>query len=176
MTRTTSASRATIILLFLLGGCATSNITVRERIPAGSPIAVVTLRDCVIADQDDCSGSGLTATSIFASALSEDGFLANPVSRPAGAKDQLTDGAAVLYARSKGVPYVLNGEVEDFYRVAPMTFRPERAAASVRLLRSSDGSVVASSQYRDRVNNLSSPDAIIEAMAKKFSASIAEGK
>ena len=33
----------------------------------------------------------------------------------------------------------LSGEVEDYYRVAPMTFRPERAGVSVRLLDTSNG-------------------------------------
>jgi hypothetical protein len=49
--------------------------------------------------------------------------------------------------------------------VAPV--RTERAGVSVRVLRASDGSVVSFFSDRDIANNLSTPDAILEAMAKK---------
>jgi len=160
-------------LLCVFAGCATSNITVRDTIPPGSTILVVAFRDCVIADQDDCTGSGVRAGSIFASVLSKGGFNATPVARPVGAKAQLTDDAAVAYAKSKGAPYVLNGNVENFYRVAQITVRGERAAAGMRLLQVSDGSMVAFSTYWDQANSLSSPDAIIEAMARKLTESLA---
>jgi hypothetical protein len=161
-------------LLCVFAACATtSNITLRDKIQPGSKIVVVAFRDCVISDQDDCSGSGVRAGTIFASVLSMGGFSATPVARPVGAKEQLTDDAAVAYAKSKGAPYVLNGNVEDFYRVAQMTVLGQRAAAGMRLLRVSDGSTVAFSTYWDQANSLSSPDAIIEAMAEKLTASLA---
>lgn len=161
-------------LLCVFAGCATSNITVREKIEPGSAILVVAFQDCVIATQDDCSGSGVRAGSIFASVLSKGGFNATPAARPVGAKNQLTDDAAVAYAKSKGAPYVLTGNVEDFYRVAQLTIQGERAAAGLRLLRVSDGIMVAFSTYWDQANDLSSPDAIIGAMAKKLTASLAQ--
>jgi hypothetical protein len=58
--------------------------------------------------------------------------------------------AGRTYARAKGYQFALNGDVEDYYRVAPMTFRAERAGVSVRLLRVSDGTVMAA-KFRDSV-------------------------
>jgi hypothetical protein len=87
-----------------------------------SEVAVVMFRDCAIPGQEeDCTGSGLTAGSIFARVFSEKpGLRAVPLSRPVAATVQFDDSAAVAYAKSKGYQYVINGDVEDYYRVAPM--------------------------------------------------------
>ena len=70
-------------------------------------------------------------------------------------------------ARAKGYKFVLNGEVDEYYSVAPMTFRVDRAGVSVRLLSADDGTVVAFfSQRKEARSNLSTPDAVIEKMAE----------
>ena len=82
----------------------------------------VAARDYTIPGQEDCGGSGLSAGSVFARVFSE-GFIvrAMPLSRPVPAAESLDDNAAAAYGRAKGFSYVVNGEVEDYYRVAPMT-------------------------------------------------------
>ena len=162
-------------LISLFTGCAsTPPVSVREQLPKGSEIAVVMFRDCTIAGQEDCNESGLTAGSIFARVLSEKpGLRAVPLSRPVAPTTPLDDSAAVAYAKSKGYAYVLNGEVEDYYRVAPMTFRTERAGAAVRLLRTSDGQVLAFFSHRTHSKtNLTTPDALLQVMAVHFRDSI----
>jgi hypothetical protein len=90
-----------------------------------------------------------------------------PLSRPVAATVQFDDSAAVAYAKSKGYQYVINGDVEDYYRVAPMTFRTERAGVSVRLLRTSDGEVLAFFSHRTHSQtNLTTPDAMLASMAE----------
>jgi hypothetical protein len=157
----------------LLAACASVPVTVQSKLPHGSRVGVIMFRDCMIQGQTDCDDSGITAGTIFAHVLSEGSDItAIPLSRPVGAKTILTDQAAVAYAKARGLEYVLNGDVEDYYRVAPFTFRAERAGVSVRLLRSSDGSVMAFFSDRGQANNLSTPDAILTKMAEKFRSAI----
>lgn len=164
-----ATSGAVLMMALAISSCAsTPPVTVRERVPSGSDVAVIMFRDCTIAGQEDCDGSGLTAGSIFARVLSQQpGLRATPLNRPIDPKTELSDDQAVTYAKAKGYAYVLNGEVVDHYRVAPMTFRTERAGVSVRVLRVSDGQVVAF--FSDRTHsasNFTTPDALIEDMAK----------
>ena len=164
-----------LIAAMVLAGCVTTPpVTVREPLPSGSDVAVIMFRDCTIAGQEDCDGSGFTAGSIFARVFAaQPGRKAVPLDRPVPPKSPLTDDQAVTYARSKGYAYVLNGDVEDYYRVAPFTFRAERAGVSVRVLRTSDGQVM--SFFSDRTHsatNLTTPDALIEDMAKHVAASL----
>ncbi len=157
-----------------LAGCAV-HPTVREHLTAGSEVAVVMFRDCTIPGQEDCVDSGLSAGSVFARVLSEGPDIkASPLSWPVSAATPLDDSAAVTYAKQKGFRYVLNGDVEGYYRVAPFTFRPERAGVSVRLLDTSDGQVIAFFSDRGTANNLSSPDAILARFAKRFRTAITQ--
>jgi len=152
----------------LAAGCAGVPVTVRDKLPKGSDVAVVMFRDCTIQGQEDCDGSGLSAGSVFARVMaSTAGKKAVPLDRPVGPKDALSDSEAAAYAKGKGYAYVINGEVQDYYRVAPFTFRSERAGVSVRVLRTSDASVVSFFSDRGTANNLRTPDAIIEGMAEK---------
>jgi len=154
----------------VLGSCATiPPVTVRSTLPRGSEVAVVMFRDCVIAGQEDCDGSGLSAGSIFARVFSErPGWRAVPISRPVSPREPLDDGAAVAFAKGKGFRYVLNGDVEDYYRVAPMTFRTERAGVSVRLLNTENGDILAFFSHRmNSQSNLTTPDAMIEKFASR---------
>lgn len=156
------------VLVSLMAGCAGAPVTVRNKMPAGSDVAVVMFRDCTIQGQEDCDGSGLSAGSVFARVMaSTAGKKAVPLDRPVGPKDALSDSDAAAYAKGKGYAYVVNGEVQDYYRVAPFTFRSERAGVAVRVLKTSDGSVVSFFNDRGTANNLSSPDSIIEGMATK---------
>jgi hypothetical protein len=143
-------------------------VTVRDHLPPGSEVAVVMFRDCTITGQEDCDGSGLSAGSIFATVLAQKpGLKAAPLSRPVAPKAPLDDDQAVSFAKGKGFAYVINGDVTEYYRVAPFTFRTERAGVSVRLLRTSDGNVM--SFWSNRINsksNLTTPDAMIKDMAE----------
>lgn len=153
----------------LLAGCAAlPPVVKRGELPPNAEIAVLMFRDCTIAGQVDCDGSGNSAGSVFARVMATGSRVrAVPVSRPVGAKEPLSDDAAVTFAKSKGYQYVMNGEVDEYYRVAPFTFRTERAGVSVRVLNVADGSVIAFfSDRRHSQTNLTTPDAMIEEMAK----------
>lgn len=155
----------------------TPPVTVRSTLPNGSEVGVIMFRDCVISGQEDCDGSGLTAGSIFARVFSEkSGLRAVPISRPVPQREPLDDGAAAAYAKGKGFKYVLNGDVEDYYRVAPMTFRTERAGVSVRLLNTENGDVLAFFNHRTHSqSNLTTPDAIIERLAAHVRDAVSPG-
>lgn len=157
-----------LMCYLLLVSCSHSPPRPRQpKVPDGTKLAVIMFQDCTIRGQDDCDGSGETAGMIFASVLDDKPALyAVPLSRPVGPKDQLSDASAIAYAKSKGYAYVVNGEVEDFYRVAPMTFRRERAGVSVRVLRTADGQVINFYTDHDTSNNLSSPESLIKDMAE----------
>ena len=153
--------------MLALAGCV-APATVRQKTPPGTDVGVIAFRDCTILDQEDCNGSGVAAGSVMARALAESSkFKGVPLSRPVGAKDPLDDAKAAEYGKSKGYAYVVNGEVQDYYRVAPMTFRSERAAISLRVLRTSDGAVVTFFQDHGTANNFRTPDGIIQDMCKK---------
>lgn len=157
-----------LITLFIITGCASTPAVIKRLdVPQGTEIAIIAFRDCTIAGQADCYGSGNVAGSIFARVLSTASkFSAVPLSRPVGPNEVLTDDVAVDFARTKGFQFVLNGEVDEYYSVAPMTFRLDRAGISIRLLRVIDGSVAAFfSQRKDAATNFETPDGLIEQMA-----------
>ena len=160
-------------LLFLCGvvalmtACASAPLTKTGEIPKGSEIVVISFRDCLLSGQEDCDGSGRKAGEAFQEVFSVGGkFTSKLVDRPVGAKEPLSDQAAAEFARTKGHSYVLNGEVDDFYSVAAMTFRPDRAAVSIRILRASDGQVMTSySQQGKAGSNFATPKGMIKGIA-----------
>jgi hypothetical protein len=162
-------SHSLLVLLLLLVSCAsTPPVVKRGQVPIGSELAVIPFRDCLISGQEDCDGSGNTAGNIFAQVFSASTkFQAVPLSRPVGPKETLTDDAAVALAKIKGFKYVINGEVDEYYDVAPMTFRVDRAGISVRILRVEDGHITAFfSQRKDGSTNFATPSDIIKKMAE----------
>ena len=155
----------------LLSACTSMTPVVkRGNIPPAEDIAVIGLRDCLIKDQSECNGSGSIAASILARVFSTvGGYSSVPLSRPISSKATLTDDEAVKFAASKNFKFVVNGEVIDYYSVAPMTFRVDRAGISIRLIRVNDGSVLAFySQQMDSKTNFDTPDNILENMAEHF--------
>jgi len=134
-----------IALLLIITGCAsTTPVVKRLKVPEGSEIAIIPFRDCTIDGQEDCYGSVNITGSIFARVFStSDRFKAVPLSRPVAANEMLADDAVVDIARKKHFQFVLNGEVDEYYSVAPMTFRVDRVGVSLRILRVDDGSVAA---------------------------------
>jgi hypothetical protein len=165
---------AALLLLTTLGlACASSSVpkvVVNEKVPAGATIGVVSFRDCVIPTQvDDCPGSGNVAGPMYARVLaSKPTFKVIPLSRPVAANQELTDAAALEVGRQNNVQYVLNGEVNDYYSVAPMTYRSDRAAVTVRLIRVSDGTVVAFQTETVQGANFKTPADLIQKVAERF--------
>ncbi len=157
-----------VLPLVLISCASTPPVVKRDPVPIGSEFAVIPFRDCLIAGQEDCDGSGNTAGNIFAQVFSDSvKFKAVPLSRPVGSKEALTDDAAVALAKLKGFRYVINGEVDEYYDVAPMTFRVDRAGISIRILRVEDGSISAFfSQRKAAGSNLGTPSGMIKAMAE----------
>lgn len=164
------------ISLLIFTGCM-APVVKRLDVPQGAEIAVIPFRDCIIAGQEDCLGSGNIAGSIFARVFSTSNkYKALPLSRPVGPNQMLTDDAAVSFARSKGFQFVLNGEVDEYYSVAPFTFRVDRAGVSLRILRVADGSVAAFfTQRKEAASNFATPDGLIEDMANHVCDSLIEG-
>ncbi|GFZ96699.1 hypothetical protein GCM10011408_16410 [Dyella caseinilytica] len=140
---------------------------------------MVAFQDCTIANQTDCDGSGATAGSIFVRVLSQKQNLhAISLPRPVGPKAPFSDDAAVAYAKAKGYRYVLNGEVQDYHRTGHLALHSDRAGVSVRVLNTSNGQAVVTYTYQeDSKTHLSSPDDMLEDMAKQLATSIvAESK
>ena len=161
---------ATATLSVALLSCASAPTVIKyEGLPHGSRVAVIPFRDCTIAGQDDCSGSGNIAGTIYARVLaSRPDFRFEPVSRPVAAMEALSDDAAIKYAAGKGFDFVMNGEVNDFYRVAPMTFRNERVGLSVRILRVQDGKIITFQTEAAHAGNLTTPERMLERLASKL--------
>ena len=157
-------------LLFVASCASTPKVVVNAKVPAGASVGVISFRDCLMPEQqDDCPGSGNVAGPVFARVLaSKPSLKVVPLSRPVSATQELKDDAAVAYGREKGVEYVVNGEVNDYYSVAPMTFRSDRASVSVRLLRVSDGTVVAFQTETVQGANYKTPADLIHAVAERL--------
>jgi hypothetical protein len=166
--------RNAVLLVFavvLASGCASTPVTKNAEIPAGTEIVVVPFRDCLISGQDeDCTGSGVKTGEAFRDAFSEGGkFKARLVDRPVGAKETWSDKDVAEWARRNNYDYVLTGEVDDFYSVAAMTFRPDRAAASARIIRASDGLVVAAySKPGSAGSNFATPKGMMKGIATEM--------
>ena len=162
------------ILASLLLGCATGGntpkVVVNEKITTPASIGIISFRDCVIPTQlDDCPGSGNVAGPEYARVLAtKPGVKVVPLSRPVAGNEPLSDEAAVTLGRDKNVDYVLNGEVNDYYSVAPMTYRSDRASVSVRLIRVSDGTIVAFKTETVQGANYKTPADLIRAVATRF--------
>lgn len=157
-----------VLLAALLTGCAADPQFVKQlEVPQHETIGVIPFRDCMIEDQEDCRGSGATAGNVFAQEFSGDGYRSVLLSRPVGPRDGLSDQAAVELARGQGLAFVMNGEVTEFYSVAPMTFRADRAGVSLRILRVEDGKIALSwSHARLSSTNFSTPEGLLEDMAE----------
>jgi TolB-like protein len=171
----TIRTRVLLAAVMLLTGCTTDpSISVIHRVPHGSTIAVVMFKDCDIANQSDCDGSGLDAGSIFVRVLSQrSGLHAISLPRPVGPKALLTDDAAVAYAKAKGYRYVINGEVQDYYRTGHLAIHSDRVGISVRVLSTSNGQALATYTYQqDSKTHLATPDDMLEDMAKQLASSI----
>ena len=153
-----------------LGCASTPPVVVNSKVPTGSTIGIISFRDCLMPEQkDDCPGSGNIAGPIYARVLASKPTLrVVPLSRPVGGTEELSDERAVQVGRDKNVDYVLNGEVNDYYSVAPMTFREDRASVTVRLLRVSDGTVVAFQTETVKGANFKTPADLIHRVAERF--------
>jgi hypothetical protein len=82
----------------------------------------------------------------------------------------------LLTRKRRGFKYVLNGDVEDYCRAAPMTFRTERAGVSVRLLNTDNGDLLAFFSHRTHSQtNLTTPDDIIERLASHVREAVIPG-
>lgn len=170
----TMRTRALLATLMLLSGCAsTPSITVKHRVPHGGTVALVVFQDCEIANQTDCDGSGAKAASIFASVLSQKpGLHVVSLPRPVGSRAPLGDDAAVAYAKAKGYRYVINGEVQDYYG-GHMSLHADRAGISARVLNTANGLELASYSYQEKSTaHLTTPDKMLEDMAKQLAAAI----
>jgi len=160
----------TALFLSCTTGGSTPKVVVNEKVVTPASIGIISFRDCVIpTQQDDCPGSGNVAGPEYARVLAtKPGVKVVPLSRPVAGGEPLSDEAAVSFGRDKHVDYVLNGEVNDYYSVAPMTYRSDRASVSVRLIRVSDGVVVAFQTETVQGANYKTPADLIRAVATRF--------
>lgn len=170
----TKRKRVLLATLMLLAGCTTTPpVTVKHRVPRGGTVAVVMFQDCDTAIRKDCDGAGAKATSIFVGVLSQKPDLhVVSLPRPLGPQAPLADAAAVAYAKAKGYRYVINGEVQDYYG-GHVSLHANRASISVRVLNTANGLELLS--YRDQKTSaahLTTPDAMLEEMAKQLAAAI----
>ncbi|HTV84809.1 MAG TPA: hypothetical protein VME63_05360 [Dyella sp.] len=168
----TMRTRALLATAVLLAGCASNpDIEVKHRVPRNSTVAVVMFQDCTIAHQTDCDGSGAHAGALFARVLADKpGLHTVALPRPVGPKVQLSDDAAVAYAKAKGYRYVINGQVQDYYRAAMVALHPSRVGVTLRVLSVKDASALASYTYQEKSTaHISTADDMLEDMAKQLS-------
>lgn len=168
-------TRALLATALLLAGCGTDpSIEVTHRVPRGSTVAVVMFEDCAIAKQTDCDGSGANAGAIFVRVLAEKpGLHTASLPRPVGPKVPFSDDAAVAYAKAKGYRYVINGEVQDYYRAGVVALHASRASITVRVLSVKDGAMLASYTYQEKSTaHISTADDMLEDMAKQVANSV----
>ncbi len=159
----------------LLVGCGVhSAASSFQPLEPGERLAIVPFRDCTIPDQEDCSGSGNIASSVFAATLNESSRLkVVPISRPAPPAEIVADEEACATAAARNFAYVINGEVNDFYRVAPMTFRKDRASVTARVLAVADCSIVATAiESSESITNAATPEGMIKRTARKLRTSL----
>jgi hypothetical protein len=153
-------------------GCATGMRTTAsafKTVPKNARIGLFSLRDCSTPNDDNCHGAGHIAAAVIGATFSKGGYEVIPLSRPASPVETLSDDAAVAVARIQGLEYVINGEVDDFYRVAPGTSGADRATLAFRLLNAADGSVVASaSTLAEESPSLGTPEGLIGQLAKRL--------
>jgi TolB-like protein len=172
----TMRTRTLLATAMLLGGCATNDpsIAVKHRVPHDGMVALVMFEDCDIANQSDCNGAGLNASSIFVRVLSlKPGLHVVSLPRPVGPKVKLNDDAAVAYAKAKGYRYVINGEVQDYFRTGRMALHSNRASISARVLNTSNGEAIVTYTYQENSKtHFQTPDEMLEDMAKQFATSI----
>lgn len=163
---------AILLASCLIGAGCHAEVVRNGDVAPGSKIAVIAFQDCLIADQDDCRGSGATASAVFARVFSGcfghdgAGVRAIPITRPVAADVQLTDELAVAVARQRRFAYVLTGEVTDYYNVASFTFRSDRAGVSVRLISTKTAEIVAFYSDRGETRNTKTPDDVLETLAE----------
>lgn len=171
----TMRTRALLAMAMLLAGCAAApSITVKHRVAYGSTVAVVMFEDCTITNRSDCDGSGLNTGSIFVRILSQrQGLHAVSLPRPVGPKVPFSDDAAVAYAKAKGYRYVVNGEVQDYFRTGHLALHANRVSIAVRVLGTSKVEELASYTYQeDSKTHFTTPDEMAEDMAKQLATSI----
>lgn len=171
----TLRTRALMAAALLLAGCASHPaVMVTHHVPHGGTVAVVMLQDCDIANQADCDGSGAKATSIVVPVLSQrPGLHAVSLARPVGPKAPLSDEAAVAYGKAKGYRYVINGAVQDYRHPGHLSIHSDRAGISVRVLNTSNGqAVVTYTHLEDSKTHFTTPDDMLEDMAKQLAAAI----
>ncbi len=143
------------------------------KVSNGSQLAVIKFRDCVIKNDDDCDGSGDAVAVLVSSVLDDPPKMrAFVAARPVGAKDELSDIAAVAYGKSNGYTYVVNGEVLEFHRGIMFTTREPKIGFEVRILRTSDGQLVDTYGCLVPYDNETFTNAVIKSMTEDFQDSL----
>lgn len=140
------------------------------RFPSGSIVLVLPFRDNPSGDRRDREGTGRAVqVALFDGLESVDeldvrmreGQLADP-SREIG------DAEATRLVRESGADFAVVGACTDFYRVAPFTFRRDRAAVSLRIVSAAGVVVFQESWKASPRDNLAEPEAALRLIAKEL--------
>lgn len=126
----------------------------------------------------DCRGSGAVAARVYEDALGANGKLrVTAVPRPVPATQPLSDQAAIELGREQHVDFVVNAEVVDFYRPVTAVMEqvvpgevpvPNRVRLTVRLLRVSDGAVVATQKEEVEGGRFEKPAEVVRRLAARL--------
>ncbi|MDX1564773.1 MAG: hypothetical protein R3236_05165, partial [Phycisphaeraceae bacterium] len=134
-------------------------------------IAVLPFKDHISDDPDDSKDTGAICQRFMAQALLEDAGIRAKVYDPASrdSRKLLRSDQAISMGRKLGVQYVIYGDCTEFYRVAPFTFRVDRAGMRVWMVRVQDGKLVfTASDTRRTDDNLEQPEDAIEQIAEEM--------
>lgn len=132
----------------------------RFHFPHGAKVLVLPFRDHRSEDPRDRDGTGRATQVAVEQALGE--VVGLEVSERPGLPGDyalgLSRAQAAALAREAGADFAVYGDCVEFYRVAPMTFRTDRAGMDLEIVRADGTPVYRFTRSRDAGTNLNEPE------------------
>ena len=160
---------ATLTLLNTGCGALGTRIDGWEGVKRTESLVVLPFRDNVSEDSNDSDGTGKKCQTIMVEALSDrrDDTVKSHVPANHDFKTVLSQMQANTLGKTLKVDYVVYGDCIEFYDVAPMTFRADRAGMQVFVLRVVDGVIVYTARYNEKSDsNFDSPEDVIQELSE----------
>jgi hypothetical protein len=161
------------MLPIVVAGCATKGQRFDgwAGLKGGDRITVMPLADHPSDDPKDSERTGITCQNLIAGALKQrlaEVDVNAPVPADYDPKRGYEREQAVAAGRQRSSNYVLYGRCQEFYNVAPMTFRSDRGGIDVEVASVSDGRLVYRLIAQSTASNFSTPEAIIGDIAESM--------
>ena len=140
------------------------------RFPRSARVLVAPFRDNESDDPRDSVDTGIIAQQRLLEGLEELDSIRVKKATPQryDPSKGLSLDEAVALAHQYEADFVVFGDVIEFYRVAPLTFRADRAGVTIRVASVSGQLVFQRSWNKHSGTNFSTPDAVIENIGERF--------